>query len=75
MTNSIQKTKPAAHSRYGHVLASIWREEFGYSISLSRVYTDANNRRHYSRSFFVEDIVSIILCLHSAHSKIDDLTK
>ena len=77
MENEQEKKQPSAEVAYGSVRAAVWKNETKtgpeYSFSLSRSYRDENNKQRFSRSFEVSDIVSIFLCIHSIHSKIEDL--
>ena len=77
MENEEEKKQPSAEVAYGSVRAAIWKNETKsgprYSFSLSRSYRDEENKPRFSRSFEVNDIVSIFLCIHSIHSKIEDL--
>lgn len=71
------KKQPSAEVAYGSVRAAIWKNEGQsgprYSFSLSRSYRGEDDKPRFSRSFEVNDIVSIFLCIHSIHSKIEDL--
>jgi len=77
MENELEKKKPCAEVSSGPVRAAIWKNETEngprYSFSLSRSYRNEDNQPRFSRSFELEHITAIMMCMNFAIGKIQDL--